>query len=295
MKIEQMRFTVLEHLILDALKTVGLNVNEALGYMQEKLTQEEYDEIERFLTWLKDTKNTVGWGNFGAQWKTFEASKSPAGIVETWEQKQEREQVENKKKHMENSRLLVRVAKELKFDVVLREEEAVTFWRPESSIEIVNGNQHIFLRIGGYKNEGRIHVSPAYPRTAKGEYVDPYEYKEKHFDGITISIDKTVEQIAKAITTRFMPTYQRLLAKAMERINSSNDYAQKSVSNLVYIVGHDVDERATQENKETLNLFDGDGWGVVKVHGDSASLDLHSLPIETARKIVMLLEKEGVK
>jgi hypothetical protein len=50
-------------IILDALKVMG-NYKEALSYMEERLTENEYYEIEHFFDWLTSNIFTIGHGNY---------------------------------------------------------------------------------------------------------------------------------------------------------------------------------------------------------------------------------------
>ena len=48
---------------LDAIKVTG-KISEALQYIEESLTQEQYDELENFVNWLLLNRYTVGRGNY---------------------------------------------------------------------------------------------------------------------------------------------------------------------------------------------------------------------------------------
>lgn len=50
-------------LIFNALKTTG-NFHDALGYMEENLTGQQYDELAYFFAWLSANDKTLGHGNY---------------------------------------------------------------------------------------------------------------------------------------------------------------------------------------------------------------------------------------
>jgi len=63
----------LNTIILSALETTG-NFEDALDYMFESLTPNEYRDTEKFFKWLKLHNQTIGLGNIVSQWSAFYAT-----------------------------------------------------------------------------------------------------------------------------------------------------------------------------------------------------------------------------
>ena len=63
----------LNTLILNGLSVTG-NFNDALNYIEEGLTSQEYDDVKNFFAWLDKEGKTIGHGNIDAQWADFLAS-----------------------------------------------------------------------------------------------------------------------------------------------------------------------------------------------------------------------------
>ena len=83
-----------------------------------------------------------------------------------------------------------------------------------------NGTREISFSNGDYQREDKFHISGIYPRNYKREYM-VHSYSEKS-PSINVSEKKTAEQIAKDIQRRFLPHYEELLKKVLERVESSN-------------------------------------------------------------------------
>ena len=71
----RLREQVFEY-ILDAGKMVGTwEPKEVMFIFEEKLTDVEYDEVEKFLQWMFDNKKTMGSGNYKKMYEEFKKSE----------------------------------------------------------------------------------------------------------------------------------------------------------------------------------------------------------------------------
>jgi hypothetical protein len=55
---------VVKNLILNATKSCGADVDRVLGFIEEQLTPDTYEEVKKFLTWSFTKKKFFGHGNF---------------------------------------------------------------------------------------------------------------------------------------------------------------------------------------------------------------------------------------
>ena len=136
----------------------------------------------------------------------------------------------------------------------------------------------------------RIEISCSYPRDCKGEYIRPYDYNETAKDSITVSSDKSPEQIAKDIERRLMPEYKDRLAKVKEKIRHYDDYHNSTISTLTDLKGFAPDE--WEIRNKSFSLRGIKGYGTVKVSGSEASIELSYMSPLIIKKIIALLQKE---
>ena len=55
---------VVKNLILNATRVCGADIDRILGFTEEMLTHDDYDEVKKFLTWSFTNKKYFGPGNF---------------------------------------------------------------------------------------------------------------------------------------------------------------------------------------------------------------------------------------
>ena len=63
-------------LIIEGLKTVGMA--DCLGYIEERLTEDEHEKVKNFLAYVQKNNLTIGWGNIDALWFTASHVKEAA-------------------------------------------------------------------------------------------------------------------------------------------------------------------------------------------------------------------------
>jgi len=119
----------------------------------------------------------------------------------------------------------------------------------------VNGkkdNEHIYLRADDDRHKDRIVVSGQYPRSKEGEYITPNSNIS-----ITISLTKSIEQIAKDITNRFLPSYReniKLVLAQKERI----DTAKENRDSIIKLVGEklNIEPYVSCDKTALINKFE---------------------------------------
>lgn len=205
-------------------------------------------------------------------------------IEETFEERIERERREEREYQARVEALICEVSQILGFTPEKHEKDES--WH-HVSMNARKGNESLHFSSGGYLLKDRIKISGNFPRARKGEYFDPYVPGEKRHE-ITVSIRKTPEQIARDIERRFLPHYQELLKKVLERIARMDEYDGICARNLERVKG----KKPTEEEKEKKRLWlEGPISCEVQVTDEDATIELRSVPIEVARKVLELVEK----
>ena len=174
--------------------------------------------------------------------------------------------------------------------LTITEERERSKWRVHENA--TNGELSLWFS-SAKSSKWMIKIGASYPRDAKGQYVDPYNYGEKRDDRINVSSSKTPEQISADINRRLMPVYLARLAKVNERIAEANAYADKTKSNLnalADIRGTKADKYEDERNTLSLTFGHSDGYGDARVQGDSVTFELRSVSIETAKKIMQAVK-----
>lgn len=126
-----------------------------------------------------------------------------------------------------------------------------------------------------------------------GQYPEhkPYDVKRHK---ITVSLDKTAEQIARDITRRLLPDYLPDLARALEAQASHEAYVRRVADNAATLTASPVVEggptHRSTETRQDYRLTVPAGWGTLQVMGDTATIELHSLPVDVAARVLAALE-----
>ena len=200
-----------------------------------------------------------------------------------------REQKERESAKIANEKIKI-VIGILGFEVKPEDKDGMKcYWRATAWTEPKDGLTLHFSQ--GYgSHSSRISISGGYPRTAKGEYIRPNGYNEKREDEITVSIDKSPQQMVKDIESRLLPVCAKYLAEVKKQITSADDYENTTVSTLETIKGGKLDEYEAR-NKEVA-LIVANGYGHAKASRREVSLDIHGLSLEVALQIIALLPKK---
>ncbi len=204
---------------------------------------------------------------------------------ETFEARIAREKQEEKTYKARVESLISEVSKILGFTPQKNRDDS---WR-YVSLDIKKGEECLHFTSGNYELKDRLKISGNFPRTEKGEYIDPYDYRDKRHE-ITVSITKTTEQIARDIERRFLPLYRELLNRVIQRVNQSNEYDRTCTENLEEIKGKKLTEEEKKQHRFELH---GEIYGEFSVHGDSVKIELNSVPVEMAKKVMQLIDQKN--
>ena len=150
--------------------------------------------------------------------------------------------------------------------------------------------------------DGRLTISGIYPRARNVYDCLPYNRQRPH---ITVSRDKTPQQIAHDIARRFWPAYVELWAEARKRLDAMIEDHRKrwEAADRLKRAANAVNPKNTVQTGGDRDSLDGDahvtndysaagGHFRARVYGDgSVTMEIRSASIETAERIVAELVK----
>ncbi len=213
---------------------------------------------------------------------------------------------EHRNEHLAAVELYTGVASNLSGWTFQQEESDRSWYGPTYRYKLVDSAGHaIALEFGKYHvPRGKVHVSGYWPRKGQNGYTSPADVRESS-PSINVSLDRGHAAIARQITTRFLPEYMRVFALILARIAADDDYSARKSANWKSIVdrGLVIDARISAGGNECGELRIGtkgpNGWNYGAGYGnvfmssaDSVQIELRSLPIETAIRVLAALKGE---
>lgn len=171
------------------------------------------------------------------------------------------------------------------------------------SIVAENGLE-LWLRFGGYGNEGKIKIGYSRPRDRKGGYVTIWSKVagegQINDPSIKVSESKNADVIAKDIVRRLLSDAEAVHLLVKEAIKSNESYEDKKgalaeeLANVCHSEARNVGDGLTP----SIDLYKGIkkqasdyrlGYGTITVNGDSADFKLSSVPAEMAKKLAGII------
>ena len=73
----------LKALVIMGLKTAG-SFDGCLNYIEEDLTETEFDQLQKFFQWLTSKNLTIGYGNIDKRWAAWTKTQTPKYPIEDW-------------------------------------------------------------------------------------------------------------------------------------------------------------------------------------------------------------------
>lgn len=199
---------------------------------------------------------------------------------------------------------LVKVAEILKQTVIEPKEENQYDCRVETDV--------LYLTFSAGYGKHRVSVSGKYPRSADGSYVGDIWYTVEERDArkaqgiaddsygrvsqpsITISPDKTAEQIAKDIQRRLLPDVLDYKRRVQERIDSTNDYESTTTKALETLKGSQLTDYEKKEHRfYGYSKKNSEGFRYeVKASRKEVDVELHNITVEQAEQVLALVLKK---
>ena len=165
-------------------------------------------------------------------------------------------------------------------------EETTQYIDPDCiSIHAVTKTSNFINFSMKYNNKNKITVTPSFQRDNQGNYINPYDYNENHLS-ISFSFDKKLELMKKDIEKRFIPTFKELEKRFFEQLNNSNSYHDNTLKNMKELKEQEITE---DEIKTHALSIKNDNISSITVSGNSVTINLYSLAVEQAKKVIKAL------
>jgi hypothetical protein len=159
----------------------------------------------------------------------------------------------------------------------------------------------IHVRVGGYRNEGRVTFRAGWPRFRDGTAYVPREYLS-----IKCSARRAPAALAREIERRLLAAYDPAYREALDYVRASDaaaGEAARAAERLAAAIGAELPKRGSyrqQRNGEAVELLGGPSSAYrIKVtpgYGERSlgvSFEVHNIDEMTARKILTLLGSQG--
>jgi hypothetical protein len=149
-------------------------------------------------------------------------------------------------------------------------------------VHAVKGNMELYLNSGSYCLNGKIEASISHVSRRNITV-----YKENQRIGrpsICMSVSKSDDQIIKDIKRRLIADGEEYVKLYQKQIDADDAYKNQTLVNLATIKGKPLDDR---ERESKSIWIEGT---TIKCYGDSVSMNLISIPVDQAVKIVRILE-----
>lgn len=138
----------------------------------------------------------------------------------------------------------------------------------------------LFVRLDWHKK--RLEISGRYP----GDFLrSTFPYNESP-PSISLSMAKSNEQIANDIKRRLLPAYEELLTRCRAVKARWDDYATKRAANEQRLIDAGAVRYSHTEKLDLPSAHFGDIYGDALVSDSTVQLNLRSLPIDLAEKIL---------
>jgi hypothetical protein len=157
---------------------------------------------------------------------------------------------------------------------------------------------HLYFPASG-KDKNRISISGVWPhRKAHTQVVPSALYPQQEAPSITVSADKTPEQIAGDIEKRFLPVYLPMWEACYQRgqeLNAAEDKELSAKEEITAVLDCKLSDREREPGNRIGRYSSLPGSMYIQdiyVGTGTVSLDIRSIPHDLAIKVLKLL-KEG--
>jgi len=161
------------------------------------------------------------------------------------------------------------------------------------SADLIDDNRKIRFYVNKWAaGKNRILISGIFPHNFKGASNYYIPYGEKANNVITVSLNKTAEQIIRDMDNRFMPEY---LKKLDEIIEKNRQDLQTHIEREA-VIKHIADalECKYNTNKEYHLYYPNDYIKEIEVHFDNTiDIKLDNLPLDITLEVVRLVKSKN--
>jgi hypothetical protein len=206
------------------------------------------------------------------------------------EEQAERDKQERLRREREQKEREERLKKQ--FAVVLRKLGYTKNIQANDWGALVSANRDQDHSISLRLDNKRVNVSGSFPRGPDNHWVTPYDDKGNEFPSpkISISPDKTVDQMVTDIRRRFLPYYEKRMEMVQKQIAKDSAHTDQTTKNMRILKGKPVsDYEAKQKTIRGYDIFPDGKYGEVKVDGDEVEIQASHLTIQQAQQIIRII------
>jgi hypothetical protein len=177
---------------------------------------------------------------------------------------------------------------------------------PDTYVYIVGENgARIYVALSGsYDNPDRVEISGYLNIGRNRQYVNVYEksasggWDRASVPSISVALKRGPEAITKEIQRRFLPEYLRIFALALAQLQKDNERDTRVLDNLKrlgkIVNAHVKEDRDNghgyiEEQRTSVSIGYINVYGTITVSSDTATLELRSLTIEQAERVLKAL------
>lgn len=140
-----------------------------------------------------------------------------------------------------------------------------------------------------YPSKGRVSLCAGF---AKNLYQQVYGYNEKHLS-LTMSAEKSPEQMAADVKRRFVPVFCELAERAVKKDAQNTAYEDDKQKTLEAVKGGKLDEYEKGRSEVSLRNLKEGVWGTARYESNGqVKLEVSGVPVELAKKFLAELGGE---
>ena len=222
--------------------------------------------------------------------RTKDKERMDAEQAERERLEREHEKAEGRAVAKKKSLKIQKISKLLGFPKV---KEDINDW--SYSVNVTGTNSigdsiHISFR------DGRFNISGDYPRSRDNRWiahVQDENGQEIFSPAISVSPEKTVEQVVAEVNRRFMPYFTRRLSLVKQTIEKENSYEDLTLKNLQDIKGSPLTDWEKREKK--IQPYSDNYYGDIIAGGDDINLRVSHINVDQAKRILAIIRGGNVK
>jgi len=139
----------------------------------------------------------------------------------------------------------------------------------------------------------RVEVSGTYPRGVNGKWITVYDEQghEVPSPKITVSPDKSAEQMVIDIRRRFLPAYEKRMEYIKAQIQKDTQHEDLTAKNMRILKGKPVsDYERGKKQLSGYDVFPEGKYGNITVQGDDVSIEVSHLTVKETLNILRIIK-----
>ena len=169
------------------------------------------------------------------------------------------------------------------------EHAAGTVYAPR----FVHADGHGFYLCSRYNSNGKVEVSPVWPKGSDGKTVTYYPavYGGPNTHEIKVSVSRGADAIAADIKKRFLPVYLPMWQNAADVRNRNDAYSSLTKATVAELVKSELFTNSARDDSPKVLYTKAKGAYSVNVSGGFVSFEVSGVTPEKAIAILQLLSE----